>query len=678
MTAPWIPADPTSAPGPRPSPRRRPRPSPRTRSRLERGGPVLLLALGLAGCRGSGGAELAPAAPGLAAKPGWLTFACVERGCDTTLTASITVVGSRPLAIERLALSDSTRSDVTFSARRRIPFVLKPGEVAPIAVRDRPDGDPRRGDLSLLVDFADAEEKELTARVPPGELAIPLVRRLVGEAVLGAGPPMLNFGPVSPGSAATLPITLRNDGTGNVGLVISALESSVPEISAGPIPPGAIPAGGSVQVPIVYAPSGPSYASGLLTVVPASPGAQPLEIELRGTSLEGPAIALPRQSVDFGSVGTMTSTAVLLPIENHGGSGLRIQAIEVSDPAVVVTLPHSATTAAVAPLAAVPLQVALATQSAGIVAGQLRIHSNDPAQPVVEVPISATVVQPKLSVDPAMIAFGTVPQGWALTRTIHLENTGYGDLVIKDVAFALGSSALFTLATLPPMPSTLGHGEKLAFDVQFRAEVQADFAANLAISSNDAETPYREVPLGATAASCQVGCPVPNGTPSCTKGACAIGSCNSGYYDVDGDAGNGCECQGLGGAGAFCESGTDLGVFSDSGHRASYTGNLPTSGDAAVLKFFGRDDFQWFHDGYNVRVSVQSSDPGIKVCVDRHETTAPSDQCVLENEECPTDLQYSHGGSALHDDSAEYVVKVFRDPGAAPTCTAFTVSISNG
>ncbi len=36
-------------------------------------------------------------------------------------------------------------------------------------------------------------------------------------------------------------------------------------------------------------------------------------------------------------------------------------------------------------------------------------------------------------------------------------------------------------------------------------------------------------------------CVVPNATPICSAGACAVGSCNAGYADCDQDAGNGCE-----------------------------------------------------------------------------------------------------------------------------------------
>ncbi|CAN0435867.1 unnamed protein product, partial [Discosporangium mesarthrocarpum] len=43
-----------------------------------------------------------PPPPGIEAEPRWLTFTCVEPGCDTTLEATIDVVGPRAVAIKRI------------------------------------------------------------------------------------------------------------------------------------------------------------------------------------------------------------------------------------------------------------------------------------------------------------------------------------------------------------------------------------------------------------------------------------------------------------------------------------------------------------------------------------------------------------------------------------------------
>jgi hypothetical protein len=41
--------------------------------------------------------------------------------------------------------------------------------------------------------------------------------------------------------------------------------------------------------------------------------------------------------------------------------------------------------------------------------------------------------------------------------------------------------------------------------------------------------------------ACGRGCSVANGSPACRMGACAVGTCNAGFGDCDGNAANGCE-----------------------------------------------------------------------------------------------------------------------------------------
>ena len=59
-------------------------------------------------------------------------------------------------------------------------------------------------------------------------------------------------------------------------------------------------------------------------------------------------------------------------------------------------------------------------------------------------------------------------------------------------------------------------------------------------------------------------------------GACSIASCQGGYFDVDGQYPDGCECMDEGGASA-CGAATDLGLF-DPGNSLAVNGKLPTSG----------------------------------------------------------------------------------------------------
>ncbi|MEZ4390488.1 MAG: FG-GAP-like repeat-containing protein [Polyangiales bacterium] len=84
-------------------------------------------------------------------------------------------------------------------------------------------------------------------------------------------------------------------------------------------------------------------------------------------------------------------------------------------------------------------------------------------------------------------------------------------------------------------------------------------------ASNGCETNTRTTP--AHCGGCGNACTVPNATPACSGGACAVGSCNAGFGNCDGNASNGCEtdvsssaahcgaCGNACGTGFFCASG---------------------------------------------------------------------------------------------------------------------------
>jgi hypothetical protein len=178
---------------------------------------ALLLAACDRGAGSSPGIILEPPPPGIEAEPKWLTFTCVEPGCDTQLEALISVVGDRSVAIKRIVLSDRERTDFKIETTRTPPFVLEPRESFSVEAQFIPDGDPRLGDLDLRITYGDASSEESEDRIEPGELIVPLVRRLIGEPKLVASPASLMFGPVLPSAEKRQPLTITNEGFGNVG-----------------------------------------------------------------------------------------------------------------------------------------------------------------------------------------------------------------------------------------------------------------------------------------------------------------------------------------------------------------------------------------------------------------------------------------------------------------------------
>lgn len=620
---------------------------------------------------------------GIAARPRWLTFTCVEPGCETTRVTSIRLVGTRPVAIKRVVLSEAERTDFEIDVDQSTPFILDVGDSVEIRATLRPTGDPRLGDVDVLVTYTDASADESEGRIEPGELAIPLVRRLIGEPRLQVDPPRLLFGEVLPSARKTLPLAILNSGFGNVGVVVESVESDVPEIRVGNMPTHAVLPEARWDLDVTFAPIEERFIEGLITVTSADRSAEPALVSVAGTSIPRPTIAAyPDTGVDFGEVPVGAMQMAQLEIANHGSDVLELYMVEIigrnGGTNLTVSLPTRTMTATIASLTSIVATVELNAVTPGEVDAFVRIRSNDRANRTFDVPINALVTQPDVGVSPLAIDFGVTPRGWSLMQRIEVTNNGYGNLLVNNVARVLGSSELYTIQNLPALPAMLRHNERMGFEIEFRAEAVATFNGTIGIETNDPDTEFVEVSLTAQGASCEVGCPIANGTPTCAGGECAIGACNLGWYDTDQSAATGCECAEIGrDPGAFCADGHWAGTLIDGdGDRAVFTGILAEQDDIDIITFFGKDEGQLFGDDYDVRVRLETSDPNIEMCVYRHNTAQHQATCSFENESCGR--SFRRDGGYGREDGADYVVKISRRAGAAPTCTPFTVFMRNG
>jgi hypothetical protein len=276
-----------------------------------------------------------------------------------------------------------------------------------------------------------------------------------------------------------------------------------------------------------------------------------------------------------------------------------------------------------------------------------------------------------------------VPLGWVVTRPIEIKNVGWGPLTVKNVTLVSGSAIQYALSSVPSTPFTLDRDARAAFNVQFQAEAMGlTFPGQVSVETDDAANPFSVVTLSATVGSCMESCPIANGTPSCDMGTCKVGMCLPNFYDSNGSPTDGCECREVSATdpGAFCMGVADQGTLNDEdGAATTFTGVIPTSDDIDLVQFFGNDQTGFFTDSYDVKIRLDSADPGIQMCVYHHQGGQPgAGECYFSEEVCPTSRYYEHGGNFGGDDGAEYVIKVFRTAQSAATCTPYTLFMSNG
>ncbi|HAN32204.1 MAG TPA: hypothetical protein DCQ06_11450 [Myxococcales bacterium] len=124
---------------------------------------------------------------------------------------------------------------------------------------------------------------------------------------------------------------------------------------------------------------------------------------------------------------------------------------------------------------------------------------------------------------------------------------------------------------------------------------------------------------------------------SCTAGVCGIAVCPKGYFDIDGDTKNGCECQAdanFGVAGGTCKAPINVGDLGDGGSKVIVSGNvMPSeSGDWYKFKAIDGPDTNGC-DTFNVRARFLKN-PGATYVLDlyRGSCAGQAQMCTNETE----------------------------------------------
>lgn len=120
----------------------------------------------------------------------------------------------------------------------------------------------------------------------------------------------------------------------------------------------------------------------------------------------------------------------------------------------------------------------------------LVIETNDPAQPLIEVPVTLTVTgEPKINIQPNALEFGAIMVNTSKALVLEIRNEGIATLEVltadvSDAAFAIDFE-----------PFALAPGTKGSLEVAFAPDAVGVFDAELTLVSNDPVTPARIVSL---------------------------------------------------------------------------------------------------------------------------------------------------------------------------------------
>jgi hypothetical protein len=658
--------------------------------------------------QGACGEQVPDAPPRLFIDPPFgLGYDCVTIGCDDERTLTIENRGGGIVRLSLVRLGIETSPD--FTVRRAddgpLPFDhtstvdVLPGAPLQLVVRYAPT-DASADSGSVLVDWYDGALDFARAVVTHVEL--PLSSRTIGSPAALLVEERLSFGFVIAGQQATRDVVIRNTGDGGILEVGPVTMGEGSSNAFGPPSAGDwqepyfVNPGEEVHIPVAYRPTEAAAALGTLHVRTSDGGHPDLVVGVIGTSLAEPRLQVSATTLSFGTVRAGVTRTERVTVTNVGGAPL---SFSPSVTAVGVTL-SSADAQVLAPLQSTELSVAWTPTVGGPLSGAVTFSSDDPTQPNLAVTLEGFADAPLLSAAPSTLDFGSVVQNWTTgAQTLLLSNTGTGELTVSSISFEVGSSSQVVLAEVPALPVKLSPGEApVAVSVFLSASTLGTQRATLLVGTDSVDGPLGTGGVGRLVVTgrvitCDEGCPVAQGEPSCSTGSCAIGSCDDDFHDANFAFVDGCECgedAKVGGGRrdieGTCDPGVNIGPLGDDCADVREVRrtdlSLHTGTDVDVFHFEATDDAEFFGcdfggDSFGVRIALEGSQPGMRLCAVRR---ASNLGCGGENQRQCVDAAseiYFDGDSQVFGDSdtSHFTVWVEWAPGAAPQCGNYTLYV---
>lgn len=245
-------------------------------------------------------------------------------------------------------------------------------------------------------------------------------------------------------------------------------------------------------------------------------------------------------SIRFGEVPSQTVTASSFQLRNNGDAPLRLDRIELVEspeafslkfydpsevaraptqpPSTSETWPSNSVPDSLSPGEAIGVQVWLQTDNVAPLDGTLEIESNDPNKALVELPISANVRTPCLSVSPeTFVDFNRVPTGDKATATVQLASCGNSSVTIQDIALSETDGQTFSLDPdfASSLPAELDANETASVAIEYAPSDVGNHTARLDIESTDPDesrSPYSLFITGRGVSSQDHTCPTAEAT----------------------------------------------------------------------------------------------------------------------------------------------------------------------
>jgi hypothetical protein len=288
-----------------------------------------------------------------------------------------------------------------------------------------------------------------TLSIPDDAAGAPHTVALSGTGIqphATASPSTIAFGGVRPGNTATAQtVTLTNNGNTTVHVTTATLTGDASfSLVANSCTGATLAAGATCTVQVGFAPANVGTFSSTLTFGDDASNS-PQTSTVTGSGVQ-PAVSLSASSLAFGNqvVGSKSASQSVV-VTNSGTGTLNIGTAVVGAPFAIAT--DGCSRSAVTPGGSCTIQVNFAPTATGPASGTLSIPDDAPGAPHT-VALAGTGVQPRATVTPSSLSFGSVrvgPGSSTAQQYVTIKNSGTADLHLASIRLA-GNPA-FTIGT---------------------------------------------------------------------------------------------------------------------------------------------------------------------------------------------------------------------------------------
>ncbi|RMD47266.1 MAG: choice-of-anchor D domain-containing protein, partial [Aquificota bacterium] len=403
----------------------------------------------------------------------FLDFSDVILGKSKELTVKLTNEGNAPLKVENVYITGENKEN--FSVQRNCDNVEQ-GKNCDIKVIFHPE---KAGTLTGFL-IIETNDKDIQVSISGTGKEKPEPKAEIDK------PFGLNFGSVFVGESKEKAVKVSNKGTADLEIKSIKIEGDKNVFSIGSIRKAQTQC--SVLRPkevcvitIVYKPDSFQQNTGKLIIETNDKNNPRFEVPLSGIGTEKPEPDIyVEKTLDFGNVEIGKSVEKTIEIQNNGTAELIVENLIISENGNFEIIGNCPV---IKPKEKCQLEIIFHPTKEGKIKGSLKVVSNDPDEPQINVNLTGSGKKPALPeifVSKKLINFGTLFLGETVTKEITVKNKGTGNLFIEKVY--LNDSEGFNIES---NCGTVEPEGKCTISIRFSPESEGRKTGTIFIKSND-------------------------------------------------------------------------------------------------------------------------------------------------------------------------------------------------